>query len=485
MRYTVLAGLMVVAVGWMTADALARGGGGGGGGHPGGARPGGGAHPAASGAHRPGGGAAAHTPSMSRPAGKPVANRPAAPSHVSRPHAGSDNTSRPDLSKKPDLPTKKPELPVHRPEIGAKKPELPTNRPDLAGKKPEIPTNRPDLAGKKPEIPANRPDLTGKKPDLGDNRPHLGDKPGPNGRPDFSGNQRPSTGDLQDFLDMPGQVGAGDRTSIGNKTGLGNKVGNQANLGDRNKTKVGDVNISTGNINTGNQVAINRQNNVNSIRNKYTNVDHRSFNHNTWGPHAGNPSWRWHAGWGVYPPQWGWRPCAWASFGTWFAWQWARPYPYDYGTNVVYRENNVYIDNKQYATSEEYYVQAETIAANVPPNVDEKKVEWMPLGVFAIAEEGAEDTGMMVQLAVSKEGILAGTFFNEIANTSRPIEGMVDRESQRAAWKFADGKNADIVMETGVVNLTKDEATALVHLDKATTQSWLMVRLPAPEETPK
>jgi len=106
----------------------------------------------------------------------------------------------------------------------------------------------------------------------------------------------------------------------------------------------------------------------------------------------------------------------------------------------------------------------------------------MPLGVFAIAEESATDSGMMVQLAVSKQGIIAGTFYNDITGDSRPIDGMVDQKSQRAAWKFADDKNPEIVMETGIYNLTQDEATALVHFAADKAQTWLMVRLPAPEE---
>ncbi len=64
----------------------------------------------------------------------------------------------------------------------------------------------------------------------------------------------------------------------------------------------------------------------------------------------------------------------------------------------------------------------------------------------------------------------------------RPLEGMVDRETQRAAWRFADGKNADLVMETAVYNLTQDELTALVHFGPKKTQTWLMVRLPESKE---
>ena len=160
----------------------------------------------------------------------------------------------------------------------------------------------------------------------------------------------------------------------------------------------------------------------------------------------------------------------------------AKPFNYDYGNTVVYRDNYVYINDQQYATPEVYYQQAETIAESIPQDVEPEQVEWMPLGVFALAEEGANDSGMMLQLAVSKEGILAGTFYNDITGSDRPVEGMVDQKSQRAAWRFADGKNTDILMETGIYNLTEEEATALVHFGPDESQTWLMVRLDQPEE---
>ncbi len=163
-------------------------------------------------------------------------------------------------------------------------------------------------------------------------------------------------------------------------------------------------------------------------------------------------------------------------------WSWNQPVIYDYGTNVVYRDNYVYVDDQQVATTVEYYEQAEAIADSIPEDVNEEQIEWMPLGVYAIAEEGGIDNGMLVQLAVSKEGIIAGTFYNDATDDGRPLEGMVDRETQRAAWRFADGKNSDIVMETSIYNLTQDETTALVHFGGDQTQNWLMVRLPEQNE---
>ncbi len=290
---------------------------------------------------------------------------------------------------------------------------------------------------------------------------------------------------MKDFLNLPGQTpekrpSVGDRSNVGNKASIGNK----ANIGDRENNVGNRVNIKTGgktvNIGSGNRV--NRQHNTAALRNKWAHVNNRPFNSNWWGrhPHSG-AHWRWHSHWNRHSAGWCWRPATWATFGTWFAWSWSKPYRYDYGNTVVYQDNSVHIDGKEVASAEVYYDQAEEIAQSVPKDVDAEKVEWMPLGVFAITEESATDSGLLLQLAVSKEGIIAGTLYNETTDASRPVEGMVDQKTQRAAWQIADGSNPGLVMETGIYNLTEDEATALVHFDKAQTQTWLMVRLPEPE----
>lgn len=156
---------------------------------------------------------------------------------------------------------------------------------------------------------------------------------------------------------------------------------------------------------------------------------------------------------------------------------------YNYGENVYYTDDGVSIDGEQVATTEEYAAQAEQIATEIP---DVKEPEWMPLGVFAMTQDG-ESTGapptMFVQLTVSKEGIIAGTFQNTAEGKPQPIEGMTDKKSQRAAWVIS-GKTRPI-MEAGIFNLTKDTAPALIHFADGKTQQWLLVRIDEPKEEAK
>jgi len=170
------------------------------------------------------------------------------------------------------------------------------------------------------------------------------------------------------------------------------------------------------------------------------------------------------------------------SIGTWLPYTWSDPYYYDYGNTIIYYDNAVYYGEKKVATTAQYAEQAEKIAQAVPEDLDPEKVEWMPLGVFAIAQEGVAGTGMLLQLAVSKEGLIAGTYYNESTGSSRPVEGTVDEKTQRAAWHFAGDSDSQVTFETGIYNLTKDETKCLVHFGSDKTQTWTMVRLPPPEE---
>lgn len=171
--------------------------------------------------------------------------------------------------------------------------------------------------------------------------------------------------------------------------------------------------------------------------------------------------------------------------GGWLAYNWSRPNYWDYGNGgyVQYRDNVVYVD-KQEVSTQDYYDQAESLATTVPQVNDDQadKVEWLPLGVFAYVTKGVPDTNSYLQLAVTKDGTIGGTYFNQATDISRALQGTVDKKTQRAAWTFADGKNTDIVMETGIYNLTKDEVPVLLHLGSGKRQEGTLIRVPEPKE---
>ena len=82
---------------------------------------------------------------------------------------------------------------------------------------------------------------------------------------------------------------------------------------------------------------------------------------------------------------------------------------------------------------------------------------------------------MMFQLAVNKDGIIRGNYYNTSDNNDQQVDGSVDKKTQRVAWVVEDKKN--IIFDTGLYNLTKDETPVLVHMGKDKTEQWLLVRL--------
>jgi len=175
-----------------------------------------------------------------------------------------------------------------------------------------------------------------------------------------------------------------------------------------------------------------------------------------------------------------------AALNGWLRYRWARPVYYVYGTggNVFYEGSFVYVDGTYYGPAEAYYQQARAIAL-AAPDLDEAsaaRLEWLPLGVFAITRKGVSQTNTYVQLSVTREGIIGGTYFNEATGVSRPLQGTVDRNTQRAAWMFADGRNTEFVVETSFYNLTQVQVPVLVHFGPDRTQPGLLVRMQSPAE---
>ena len=107
------------------------------------------------------------------------------------------------------------------------------------------------------------------------------------------------------------------------------------------------------------------------------------------------------------------------------------------------------------------------------------------LGIFGLAaaaqEPGNENKHLLpnIEEAISKEGIIAGTFQDTATDKSFEVEGTIDTTSQRAAWGPV-GESWPI-METGIFNLTESEAGALLHFDENQTQQWSMIRLDDPQ----
>lgn len=182
---------------------------------------------------------------------------------------------------------------------------------------------------------------------------------------------------------------------------------------------------------------------------------------------------------------WGWTPAA--RLGTWLAFNWGRPYYWGYGpgSNIYYRDNYVYYDDRRVMPADDYYQYVYDIAHDVP-SVDADQAEqmdWSPLGVFAVTRANEGESHRVLQLAVNKEGVISGTYYNRENGHIHPVLGRVDDRTQRAAWAFADGEHEEIVFETSIYNLTNNETSMMVHFGRASQDAevWQLVRLEQPE----
>jgi hypothetical protein len=214
---------------------------------------------------------------------------------------------------------------------------------------------------------------------------------------------------------------------------------------------------------------------------------HVPFCFDWWSDHDHSPYHnQWHGRrWHDQPFYW-WSSCSAPLLTTWVDFGWNHPCYWDYGQGeyITYYNNTVYVDNQRYATALDYYAQVRNLARSVPALSQNQlaAIEWLPLGVFAVTRPGQNQATELLQLAVSKDGILSGTLLDQRTGQARPLQGMVEQATQKAAWCFADSPTDALVVETSLYNLTEPECTALAHLDAVNTEVWQLVRLEQPQQ---
>ncbi|MEM1224128.1 MAG: mu-protocadherin- cell-suface protein [Planctomycetota bacterium] len=534
-RFTMIASLACVT--WLlhaenTTLVEAGGFGGRGGGRSfGGGRPSmGGARPSFSGGRAPMSRPQPSRPQFNRPSvgqpsfSRPPVNRPSS----SLPHLGGGNVSRPSVNRPSPS---RPSLPgggTSRPNVQRPSTTLP-NRPGNSRPSTTLPGNtrpgvtRPGIS--QPNIPGigsrpgNRPPSAG---DLGDflglDRPV---RPGDSSRAGI-GNTRPGTpGNFPDLADrFPNGPGDGQRPQLGDlnpsRPGLGSRPGKRPsiNVGD---LQIGD-NTVIGNRPSWAQIDRDRvnqingrwQNNLGALHGWPTRYPDRFDRYHRWGdsirgrwgryPYFGP---RWWSGrrfaWGTwsyfyaynaYPYTYWWSTPTYTQCAAWFTWSapassWQEPVYYDYGSggNVTYEDNRVYIAGQDVASEDEFAESAAVLASAPDPESDQdaQDAEWLPLGTFALTTDADDvDPSRIVQLAVNRDGIVSGVLYNKETDRTDALQGRVDKETQRVAIRI--GESEDIVAETGLYNLTQDEASVLVHFGTEQHDTYLLVRLSDPPE---
>ena len=119
----------------------------------------------------------------------------------------------------------------------------------------------------------------------------------------------------------------------------------------------------------------------------------------------------------------------------WLVFGFDRPRYWGYGpgANIYYQDDYVYYDNRRTIAVDDYYQQIYDLAHSVP-NISQSEAEnmdWRPLGVFAVGRDANAGSQRAMQLAINKDGVLTGTYFNRENGEVHPVSGMVDERTQR------------------------------------------------------
>jgi len=172
----------------------------------------------------------------------------------------------------------------------------------------------------------------------------------------------------------------------------------------------------------------------------------------------------------------------------------AGDFPYDYG--AVYGGDTYYVTDETETSPVEQMTEESTVEASTEQDTQDpaelasqgytgesttqsNPADWMPLGVFTITSPNSTATpDRLFQFSINKNGQLAGSYYDTLSGQDLPIQGAVNKNTQRAAWTV--GSNKEMVMETNLGSFTQNQANVLVHQGKDQTEEWIMVRLEGP-----
>ena len=112
--------------------------------------------------------------------------------------------------------------------------------------------------------------------------------------------------------------------------------------------------------------------------------------------------------------------------------------------------------------------------------LSDEKAAFLPLGVFTIAPKGADEAVALVHLAVSKDGILRGTYYNLKTDKDQNIHGAVNKEDHSLAWTL--GPKGTKVFHTWLEDLTDLPAPVTVRTEDGKTHMWTLARYTEKDE---
>lgn len=105
--------------------------------------------------------------------------------------------------------------------------------------------------------------------------------------------------------------------------------------------------------------------------------------------------------------------------------------------------------------------------------------QFLSLGVFSLSPQNHQDATALVNLAVSKSGVVRGSYYDLLSEQEQAVQGAVDKKTQRVA--FTIGNKGTIVFETLLTNLTSDSGSITLRYNDGKTSQWTLERQNQPE----
>ena len=100
--------------------------------------------------------------------------------------------------------------------------------------------------------------------------------------------------------------------------------------------------------------------------------------------------------------------------------------------------------------------------------------QWMQIGVFGLSPQGVPQATRMVQLAISREGVLRGVHHDLISEQTESLHGKVDKQTLRAAWSV--GEKSQVVFEAPLGDLTRPTTPVTLHFPNGQYASWQLTQ---------
>jgi hypothetical protein len=109
-----------------------------------------------------------------------------------------------------------------------------------------------------------------------------------------------------------------------------------------------------------------------------------------------------------------------------------------------------------------------------PANPRRAEGEFLPLGVFALAPKSEKDASALVQLAVNKQGVVRGNYYDILTGQDQAISGTLDKRTQRAT--FQAGPGGSVTFETTLASLTQPAGSVTLRFAGGQTRQWTLAR---------